>query len=92
MDGDAWLDVADIATAVGVTPRAVRKRIPGFVSRKVPGVGHAGFRLQLLLSSLPEPWQAAYWRRVNALPLPWQDAVLTKALPAPEPEPPLPLP
>lgn len=91
MNGEVWLDVAEIAVAAGVTPRAVRKRASDFVSRKVPGIGRAGERLQVLLSSLPAPWQAAYWQRVNALPLPWQDAVLTRALPAPAPEP-LPLP
>lgn len=93
MNGEVWLDVAEIATAAGVTPQAVRKRVARFVSRKVPGIGHAGERLQVLLSSLPAQWQAAYWQRVNALPLPWQDAVLTKVSPAPAPEPlPLPLP
>ena len=92
MDGEVWLDVVDLAAAAGISKQAIHKRLGSFVTRKVKGLGHAGHRHQLLLSSLPEAWQAAYWRRVNALPLPWQDAVLTKALPAPEPEPPLALP
>ncbi len=93
MDGDAWLEIADLAVAIGVTPRAIQKRLGSFVTRAVKGKGGAsGTRYQLLLSSLPEKWQVAWWQRVNALPLPWQDAVLAKALPAPEPEPPLALP
>lgn len=93
MDGEAWLEIADLAVAVGITPRAIRKRLHSFTARPVKGKGGAsGTRYQLLLSSLPDAWQAAWWQRVNALPLPWQDAVLVKALPAPEPDPPIALP
>lgn len=84
---EIWLNVSEVADLAGISRQNVHKRLSSFTTRKVPGVGHAGARYQLLLSSLPADWQAAYWQRVNALPLPWQDAVLTKALPAPAPEP-----
>ena len=84
---EIWLNVSEVADLAGIARQNVHKRIGSFITRKIPGVGHAGQRLQLLLSSLPEPWQAAYWRRVNALPEPWQEAVLAKALPAPTPPP-----
>lgn len=87
MDKEVWLDVTDIATAVGITARAVQKRLPGFITRKIPGVGRSGTRYQLLLSSLPEPWQAAYRARLAALPEPWRDAVLAKAEPNSSPAP-----
>ena len=85
---EIWLEVADVVAAVGISKQAVNKRLASFTTRPIKGKGGAsGTRYQLLLSSLPAQWQAAYWQRVNALPLPWQDAVLTKALPAPAPEP-----
>ena len=89
---DVWLEISDVAIAVGITPRAIQKRLSSFVSRAVPGKGRGGTRYQLLLSSLPEPWQAAYRARLAALPEPWRDAVITKAeqaepisSPAPDP-------
>lgn len=88
MDGEIWLDVYDLAVMVGITPRAIQKRLSAFISRAVPGKGRGGTRYQLLLSSLPDSWQAACRQRVDALPLPWQDAVLAKTQPAPDPEPP----
>ena len=87
MDGEVWLSVAEVADLAGIARQNVRKRLNSFVSRKVPGIGHAGTRHQLLLSSLPESWQATYWARLNALPLPWQDALEAKRTVAPAPDP-----
>lgn len=65
---DVWLEVAEIAEIAGVTRRAIRKRLSAFVSRPIMGKGGAsGRRYQLLLSSLPAAWQAAYWQKQGDL-------------------------
>jgi|GEM_PF-766143 len=64
MDGEVWLEVVDVIAAVGISKQAVNKRLHSFATRPVKGRGGAsGHRYQLLLSSLPAAWQAAYWQR-----------------------------
>lgn len=74
---DVWLEVAEIAEMAGITPRAVRKRLASFVTREATGHkgGASGRRYQLLLSSLPAAWQAAYRQRGAVAPLPAPEVI-----------------
>ncbi len=61
---DVWLEVADLVAAVGISKQAINKRLRSFTTRIVKGKGgNSGRRYQLLLSSLPAAWQAAYWQK-----------------------------
>ncbi|MFZ1327028.1 MAG: Mu transposase C-terminal domain-containing protein [Candidatus Contendobacter sp.] len=64
---EVWLEVADIAQALGISQQAIRKRVRSFITRTVTGGkgggASGGTRYLLLLSSLPPTWQAAYQQR-----------------------------
>jgi hypothetical protein len=77
---DVWLNLIDLATVVGVTRKAIHKRLGSCVARRIKGGrgGQGGIRCQVLLSSLPDRWQITYQYWFDHLPYPWQAVVLRR--------------
>lgn len=74
---DVWLNLSDLAAVVGVSRKAIHKRLSSCVSRKIKGGrgGQGGIRCQVLLSSLPGRWKISYQYWFDHLPKPYRYAI-----------------
>lgn len=55
-----WLSVNEVSLLLGLTPRAIRKRVKTFQFQYIGGMGQGGKVLQIALESLPQQAQEKY--------------------------------